>query len=335
MNTAQLKIVSWSLATLFGAGLAAYVGNYLMHRAELEKRVTQDVVQGALSKVAPVEKKAEDIVAYERVNQALYKYNWTGKPPPKVAEPVKIVETTKPGTEPVSSLLKILLIKADPTDAAGSRVVIKYLPAAKINPPLGPAIVKHVGDSLDAPNEWITVSAILPGEVRFKFKNVSRSEEMVSPDEFKSRLDMNALAGISFPRPPEMRFERTATYGLPPKQTQRIGDDLYQIGTDDMDYLGENYQVALSEVEMDRHRDPTTGKYDGIALNDVPVNSVAAAHGAKSGDVIKSINGHPVNSTQEAISFVQNNKDKYDVWEVEVDSKGKIHVITYKVPKKK
>jgi PDZ domain-containing secreted protein len=51
--------------------------------------------------------------------------------------------------------------------------------------------------------------------------------------------------------------------------------------------------------------------------------------------VIKAINGHPVNSEQEAISFIKNNKDKYDVWEVEIENKGKTKIVTYKVPKKK
>jgi len=45
--------------------------------------------------------------------------------------------------------------------------------------------------------------------------------------------------------------------------------------------------------------------------------------------VIKSINGQPVNSVQEAISFVKVNKDKYSTWEVVVENKGKQRTVTY------
>ncbi len=337
MNTAQLKIISWSLATLFGAGLAAYVGDYLMHRDAREKRVTKEEVTGLLENVPPIEKKADDIVAYERVNQSLNKYNWTGKAPPKIVEQPKVVETKAPGTEPVSSLLKVLLVKSDSSDDSGSRAVIKYLPAAKVSLK-DPTVVKHVGDTLDAPNEWVMVAAIVPEGVRFKFADAARAEELVKPIEFEKRLDMDALVnrgGSSIPKPTEVLYPRTRTAGDIPERTQLVGDGIYQIGSKDMEEWDERYEQYLSEVELGRHRDPTTGKYDGIALSSVPANSVAAAHGAKEGDVIKSINGHPVNSTQEAISFVKNNKDKYDVWDVEVDSKGKIHTITYKVKKKK
>ncbi len=336
MNTAQLKIISWSLATLFGACLAAYVGDYLTHRAAREKRVSKEEVTGLLDKVLPIEKKADDIVAYERVNQTLNKYNWTGKAPPKVevvpgpAVPVAV------GPVQVATLLKVLLVKADSTDDSGSRAVIKYLPAAKVTLK-DQTVVKHVGDTLDAPNESITVAAILPEGISFKFADAARAQELVKPVEFEKRLDMEELArlgGSSIPKPTEVRYPRSKTYGEIPERTQLVGDGIYQVGSKDMEEWETNYDVYLSEVELDRHRDPSTGKYDGIALTSVPANSVAAAHGAKEGDVIKSINDHPVNSTQEAISFVKNNKDKYDQWDVVVDSKGKIHTITYKVKKK-
>ncbi len=335
MNTAQLKIASWSLAGLFGVALGGYVSNYLVNRAELQKRVTAAEVQASLSKVAPVEKRAEDIVAYDRVNQALFKFNWTGKPPPPKPVETRVEEPTKPGTEPVSNFVRVMMVKADLTDDSGSRVVIKYLAPAKVTIP-SPTVVKHVGDTLDAPLDWITVASIVADGAYFKFADANRAEEKLIPNELPYRLDMDALArdGVTMSRPEEVTFRRTATYDVPPKNTVNLGGDYYHIGTDDMDYWNESYEQALSEVEFDRHRDPSTGKYDGIKLKNVPAGSVAAAHGAKEGDVIKSINGHAVNSPQEAISFAKNNKDKYDVWVVEVDSKGKTKFITYKVPKK-
>lgn len=336
MNTAQLKLISWGAALLFGAGLAAYVGDYLMHRTALEKGVAKEEIQAALSKVANVEKKVEDIVSYEKVNESLYKLNWTAKAPPPPAPPPAPAVPTTPQTEKVATLLKVLLVKSDSTDATGSRAVIKYQPPARVNLK-EQTVVKHVGDALDEPCDWITVAAIVPEGVRFKFSDPKRAEELVVPNEFEHRLDMASLAagGSTIVRAPEIRFQRGPNYGTPPEHTQRLDDNTFMIGTADMDDLRDSYEKALSEVDQDQHRDPVTGKYDGIRLTNVPEGSVAASCGAKSGDVVKSINGHDVNSTQEAISFVKNNADKYDVWEVVIESKGKTKTITYKVPKKK
>ena len=55
-------------------------------------------------------------------------------------------------------------------------------------------------------------------------------------------------------------------------------------------------------------------------------------HGGQDGDIIKSINGHPVTSTAEAITYVKNNEDKYNVWEVVVENKGKSRTVTYESP---
>ena len=121
----------------------------------------------------------------------------------------------------------------------------------------------------------------------------------------------------------------------PPLRTQRIGEDRYRVGLEDAEYIGENYAEILSqEVRVERHRDPRTGRYDGIEVKAVNPDSIAAQHGVQSGDVVKKINGHPVSSPQEAISFVKNNQHLYDKWEVEVWNKGQTRIVTYIPPKK-
>jgi S1-C subfamily serine protease len=56
--------------------------------------------------------------------------------------------------------------------------------------------------------------------------------------------------------------------------------------------------------------------------------------GAKSGDVIKSVNGHPVNSVQEGINYAKTHDAQYDTWEIVVENLGKTKTITYKEPGK-
>lgn len=335
MNTAQLKAISWGSALLFGGALAAYVANYLMHRAEREQRVQAAEITTQLGKVVQPPKKVDNNVSYESVHASLFKFNWTGKPPP----PPPVVEQAKPEPKPgdiqVSTLLRVMLVKVDAQDPAGSRAVIKYEPASKVVTK-SPALVKHIGDRLDPPIDWVIVSGIQSDGVTFKFTDAKRAEELVQVGEYVGRLDMAELArGGSVIQVNQPVFERTATYNKVPERTVKLSETEYVVGTEDVLEWDQNYDVYLTEIQHERHRDPTTGKFDGIVLTDVPAGSTAAKYGAKSGDVIKSINGHPVNSSQEAIAYAKNNKDKFDVWEIEVESKGKTKFITYKVPKKK
>ncbi|MDE0897356.1 MAG: PDZ domain-containing protein, partial [Planctomycetota bacterium] len=71
---------------------------------------------------------------------------------------------------------------------------------------------------------------------------------------------------------------------------------------------------------------------DGIEITKVPAGSMAAKHGAKEGDIIKSVNGHPVTTTQEAIKYAQNNAEKYTTWEILVENQGVERTVYYEVP---
>lgn len=48
--------------------------------------------------------------------------------------------------------------------------------------------------------------------------------------------------------------------------------------------------------------------------------------------MIKSVNGHPVTSVSEAITYVKNNSSQYTTWEVVVESKGKLKTLFYHSP---
>ncbi|MEZ5974077.1 MAG: PDZ domain-containing protein [Planctomycetota bacterium] len=70
----------------------------------------------------------------------------------------------------------------------------------------------------------------------------------------------------------------------------------------------------------------------GIEVMEVRAGSIAARHGAQSGDVIISINGYPVNSQQEAIQWAKDNGDNYEVFTVVVERLGRLETLTYRKP---
>jgi C-terminal processing protease CtpA/Prc len=117
---------------------------------------------------------------------------------------------------------------------------------------------------------------------------------------------------------------RAPNYGQHPEHTLRVGPNTYKVGTEDAQYIGEHFDdILANQMRVEPHRDPRTGKRDGLELKEVKPDSVAAQHGAKSGDVIKAINGHPVKSQQEAIQFIKSNAKLYDKWEVLIDNMGR------------
>ena len=171
-------------------------------------------------------------------------------------------------------------------------------------------------------------------QVVFAFDDEARDKESVSAAEFESNTAIVQVGPdgvvVSAPRVGIPRVEGQA---FVPGRTTMLGANRFVLGSEDMTYLNDNYaEVLAREVRTAQHRDPRTGKYDGIEIKEVSPGSVAARHGAQSGDVIKSINGQPVNSVQEAISFVKVNKDKYSSWEVVVENKGKQRTVTYESP---
>jgi C-terminal processing protease CtpA/Prc len=130
-------------------------------------------------------------------------------------------------------------------------------------------------------------------------------------------------------KPPRVEFTRKEDIYRPGK-TAQLGANRFRLGTEDVKEFGDRYTEILGrEVETSRHQDPRTGKYDGIEIKSVKEGSIAARHGAQEGDVIKSINGHPVNSTQEAINFVKVNSNNYTTWEIVVENHGKTRTVTY------
>lgn len=328
MHVWKLRVASWTAAVALGAALFGFAGNYLIRRSTLEQRISSAEIGSALAHVAPIEQKADGVVEYGTVLAALVKYDWNATPPPTPAPPHGPPLPARPPT--AAELVRILLVNADTADEGRSQAVIEYRATAQVAAKSSPR-VKHVGDALEAPHEGISIAAILPEGVWFAFADGVRQQEFIAPSEFRRRLDLASLAttdgetGTGQPAGPRARAQ-------PPAHTVDLGDGTFLIGTEDAAEWSASYQQYLAEIGTDRHRDPATGKCDGIVLTSVPAGSALAAHGAKEGDVILSINGHPVSSVHEALSWAKQHQDENTEWVVELERKGKLVTLTYRLP---
>jgi hypothetical protein len=343
MNTAQQKLVVWSVTGLLGTGMVAYLALSLTKREEWNKQVPVDRMASVLSKVPEVDEQKDTVLAASAVERGLKQLDWTGKPPPE--RPVEQIETPKGVDAPrelVRDLIQIRAIRYDGANPAASEVVFKYKSTAMVVAPSysDGTYLKRQGDRLDGRLNQIEISAIYPGNVEFRFTNeAEREKELVAPTPFSLTKH---YAYIGEGQAPVSRASSVDAFvarrpDAPPEaQTVQISPTKYRVGLEDAQEINDNFaEIMTTEVSIDRHRDPKTKRFDGIEIKQVKPGSIAARHGVQEGDVIKAINGNPVSSKEEAIVFVKNNKDKYDAWEVEIWNKGQTRTVTYYSPKKK
>jgi hypothetical protein len=240
------------------------------------------------------------------------------------------------GPQPMDKLVKVLAMQADTSAPQDSKCVIKYLPESRVQLLKGPAQVRQVGEWLEAPLDYVQVAAIDELGVEFAFLDEARAKERMEVLAFDvgGRIVQVGEDGVKLPETGSS-IPRGKGYTLSPKETQRMGPNTYRVGTDDAQYINENFdKILATELRLEPNRDPKTGKRDGIRIRDVKSGSLAEKHGAQDGDVIKAINGHPVSSTQDAVNFVKNNADVYDKWELLVENRGIERTVVYYPPGK-
>jgi PDZ domain len=340
MNSSQTKVAAWGAAGAIGLGLFAYVAWFVVS-LKRERMVTQEEMRSILENVTDIVQKADDIIAYPKVEASLISFDWSGRPKELAqAAPTEAVKP-EPSAVPMAQLVKVMFLSYDSAAPEDGLCILRYTPEAQVRaappsqPGAQPGWKKRPGDVLDAPLEHVRVHAIRPDGVEFSFSDTSRANEVVAPGDFDLLhiVKRDSEEEIVEPESNLLLVPRVAFSRNPP-ETTRIDDSTWQIGVDTADRFAKNYAEELAIQRSADHRDPRTGRRDGIQLLDVAPGSMAESHGLSSGDIVKSINGHPVTSKQEAITFVKNNKDVYDKWEVVVESKGLEKTLVYYSPQK-
>ncbi|HVS18121.1 MAG TPA: hypothetical protein VMT18_05935, partial [Planctomycetota bacterium] len=84
MNTSQIKLLIWTAAGVFGAGLAANVAWFVTRLPEVRASVPETRLRAVLEDVGEVVQKSDVVLPYGDVEASIINLNWTGKPAPKV-----------------------------------------------------------------------------------------------------------------------------------------------------------------------------------------------------------------------------------------------------------
>jgi hypothetical protein len=335
MNVSQIKALTWLVAVGLTGGLFWYVFTFFSGLETRDKLFDDDRAREVLSKEYTNDGPKVDVVALTDVQRTFQQLNWTGKEEPKQAEVVvPDVPKEQPKT-PVADLIRVVFVQEDEQRPENSLAHIAYRDSAGVTSAPKNGLLIAPGDRLAAPHQSIRLEKIDGEEgLTFVFDEEGREPETILVPTFDvgaQIVNVGPDGAILPPKSPIREF--SGPRGPVSRQTQRIGKDRFALGTEDMFLLGDNFPTIVArEVRYRRHRDPKTGKYDGIELQEVEASGTVARHGGQSGDVIKSINGTPVTQLSEAITFVKNNKDKYSTWEVVVENRGQTRTVIYETP---
>jgi len=347
MNIGQVKVFSWGAAGLLTAGLAVYVVLFVRDLESKRKPPEGSRIQAALEAAEPQKSKAADLVLYDDVkrlflpscesckgNPDCRHLNWTGKPPPPPPSEPTPDGPEKPPVIPVAELVKLGMIQVDLSDRKLSRVWLKYRQRAGVqNTASAGGFLLREGDHLAAPHQYAKIETIDSTGVTFTFEDEGREPETVSADEFDLKTSIVQVDPNGVIMPQIKGIPVSVAPPWRPNRTTEFGKNKFMLGTEDLVYANDNYPKILAEdVRTARHQDPRTGKYDGIEVQSVTPGSFAERHGAQEGDVIKSINGHPVTSVQEAINYAKMNANQFTTWEIVVERNGKLQTFHYQSP---
>ncbi len=337
MKVSTINLFAWVGSLAITGTLGAYVYDsygelqepapYAAKEDEVGRKRAADAL-GAARKIRPAK---EWRIGYEdKVVPNYVGHDWVGKP--EVKQPDQPVITTpveKPRVE-VADLLFPSYFQVDTTDPGGSMVLVQYLGELAT---YGTAELR-VADTLPEPHAGITVVAINTDSIEFSFAEEGRENETYNPNYLGEDFIYIVKEGEEVR---EQRLEKIIGEAgeIPdtrPKTTSSPAPNVFLVGTDDAAYLNQNYETILSQEVRTRTRRGPNGERAGIEVMEVAQGSFAQRHGVPRGDVVISINGHPVNSRQEAIQWAKDNGENIQVFEVVVERLGRLQTLTYRKP---
>ena len=338
MNIVRWKGLVWLASLAAGGYLVYYVSDFLRHRELYAKGVSEQVLAQALDSIKKPDKPETDVVAYAQIQQVFHAMDWTGKPPPEqpkaATDEVRVVPKIA-----VSTLLKVQAIKVDTSEAKNSLAWVKFVdPKLTSHNSVKEDTILRVEERLFSPYQDVRIEAITAAGVLFAFDDAAREQETVQVSPY---LSQRGTLGIVVVAPggailPQLQRRIVPSAGADvyvPGRTVQVRKNEYQIGTETLKDLDQDYSRILSQdVSYGTYRNPRTGAVEGIKVNRVAPNALPAQFGLTEGEVLKSINGHKVTSVNDAIAYVKANAEATDTWVALFEKQGREFTRTYHSP---
>ena len=329
----HVKSIVWLGTLAAGSTMAWSIQDFARHRAELATGVGREERLQVLNDVEAPPPPANRVVDYGLVTRVFHRMNWTGKPDPEVAAPGPGDEAPALAAARVVDLLDILMVQVDIGDSAGSLAV-----AAFTDPLLRAAVkeredcILRLGTRLTDPHSDCRVTAITVEGVEFSFDDEERGKELIPPKAPPGKGPRIVVVGPDGAMRSRLGQRQAGPSGKswcpsPPKENE------YPLDPKTLVDMRDNYPSILSrDIATRVHRNPTTGRADGIEITMVRAGSLPASHGMVEGEVLKSINEHQVTSKSDAINYVKKEADHTDTWVAVFERRGRLITRTYHSP---
>lgn len=116
----------------------------------------------------------------------------------------------------------------------------------------------------------------------------------------------------------------------PGKEVQNIGNNTFAIKRSDLLKYTNDLSSVLMQARAVPNRDPNTGEINGFRVLDMQPGSIYEQLGLQRMDVIKGVNGEPVDSVQKAMEMYNTLKNGTQV-KMQIERGGKTETFTYDV----
>lgn len=144
----------------------------------------------------------------------------------------------------------------------------------------------------------------------------------------------NMLEYIELPKPgSKLSFDAsktTSTVTTAGQEVQKKGSNHFEIKRSDLLKYTSDLSSVLMQARAVPNRDPNTGEINGFKLLDMQPGSIYEQLGLKRGDVIKGVNGEPVDSVQKAMEMYNTLKNGTQV-KLKIETGGKEETYTYDI----
>ena len=333
MNVGIVKTVSYLASTVLLAGVAYVAYDYYTDgraRTYFKKERVGRVLNGVKSPAAP---RAAALDYDTDIRSSVVDFDWTGRLP-AVVEEVTTAATDEVVVQltPVSDVLEVLMVLVDERDPGESLCLVR-LADLQANPRdrwFG------VGSTAASPDGEFSVYRITGEGVEFSFEDDGREREFLKPS---SRTGADLIASIE----EGAEFKLRASTSLIakagdlkpdlPKTTERRNGQFY-LGTEDAEAFARDYQSILAS-DVTTRTYMKDGKRAGVELTEVREGSIAARHGAQSGDVVISINAVPVRGKEDILLYLRGEGQGLRRYEVVVESEGGLErTVVYRVERR-
>ncbi len=185
--------------------------------------------------------------------------------------------------------------------------------------------------AIEVKSKSLTGSYITGAEV----EGLAKIEKVERGLVYIRNLNTSALEYIEMKNANKVSFDPSkpaaaATTGPVSKDVQQLGNNTFQIKRSDLLKYTNDLSSVLMQARAVPNRDPNTGEINGFRILDMQEGSIFPQLGLQRMDVLKGVNGEPIDSVQKAMEMYNTFKNGTQV-KLLIERGGKLETMIYDV----